>query len=242
MITVENLTKRYGPKILFEDVSMTFDPGKRYVLVGANGAGKSTLLKVIAGEEESDKGSVSINNRLKVGVLRQDHFAFDDVRILDVVLMGNRALWDAMQEKEVLFTQEMTDDVGMRLAELECTVAEEDGYTAEAKAAELLEGLGIATDRHLDPLRSLAGGYKLRVLLAQTLFAGADVLLLDEPTNHLDLDSIRWLESYLIGDFRGTLVVVSHDLRELAPLADASWRMHSGGTLSEEKLMTAERE
>ncbi|MEZ4389475.1 MAG: ATP-binding cassette domain-containing protein [Polyangiales bacterium] len=211
MITVENLTKRYGPKILFEDVSMTFDPGKRYVLVGANGAGKSTLLKVIAGEEESDKGSVSINNRLKVGVLRQDHFAFDDVRILDVVLMGNRTLWDAMQEKEVLFTQEMTDEVGMRLAELECTVAEEDGYTAEAKAAELLEGLGIATDRHLDPLRSLAGGYKLRVLLAQTLFAGADVLLLDEPTNHLDLDSIRWLESYLIGDFRGTLVVVSHD-------------------------------
>jgi ATPase subunit of ABC transporter with duplicated ATPase domains len=211
MITLENVTKRFGPKILFEDVTMHFDPGKRYVLVGANGAGKSTLLKVITGEEESDKGTVSIPEKLKVGVLKQDHFHYDGVRILDVVLMGNRALWDAMQEKERLFLQEMTDEVGMRLAELEGVVAEEDGYTAEARAAELLEGLGIPTDRHLDPLRSLAGGYKLRVLLAQTLFAGADVLLLDEPTNHLDLDSIRWLEGYLTGGFRGTLVVVSHD-------------------------------
>jgi ATPase subunit of ABC transporter with duplicated ATPase domains len=211
MITLENLTKRFGPKILFEDVTMNFDPGKRYVLVGANGAGKSTLLKVITGEEESDKGTVSISDKLKVGVLKQDHFHYDAVRILDVVLMGNRALWDAMQEKEKLFAGEMTDEVGMRLGELEGVVAEEDGYTAEARAGELLEGLGIPTDRHLDTLKSLAGGYKLRVLLAQTLFAGADVLLLDEPTNHLDLDSIRWLESYLTGDFRGTLIVVSHD-------------------------------
>ena len=212
MITLENLTKRYGPKILFEDVSMTFDPGKRYALVGANGAGKSTLLKVISGEEESDKGSVKIPSRLKVGVLRQDHFHYDNCRILDTVLMGNRALWDAMHEKEEkLIVGDMTDEVGMRLAELECTIAEEDGYTAEARAAEILEGLGIATERHAEPLKSLAGGYKLRVLLAQTLFAGADVLLLDEPTNHLDLDSIRWLESYLTNDFRGTLVVVSHD-------------------------------
>jgi ATPase subunit of ABC transporter with duplicated ATPase domains len=211
MITLENLTKRFGPKILFEDVTMNFDPGKRYVLVGANGAGKSTLLKVITGKEDSDKGSVTIGPRLKVGVLEQDHFQYDEVRILDVVLMGNRALWEAMQEKERLFEGEMTDEVGMRLAELEGVVAEEDGYTAEARAAELLEGLGIETSRHADPLRSLAGGYKLRVLLAQTLFAGADVLLLDEPTNHLDLDSIRWLESYLKGDFRGTLIVVSHD-------------------------------
>ncbi|MBL8680182.1 MAG: ATP-binding cassette domain-containing protein [Myxococcales bacterium] len=211
MITLENVTKRFGPKVLFEDVTMNFDPGKRYALVGANGAGKSTLLKVITGEEDSDKGTVSIPEKLKVGVLKQDHFHYDAVRILDVVLMGNRALWDAMQEKEKLFEQEMTDEVGMRLAELEGVVAEEDGYTAEARAAELLEGLGIATKHHLEPLKSLAGGYKLRVLLAQTLFAGADVLLLDEPTNHLDLDSIRWLEQYLTGDFRGTLLVVSHD-------------------------------
>ena len=211
MITLDSLSKRYGPKVLFEDVSMTFDPGKRYALVGANGAGKSTLLRVISGEEESDKGTVAIPSRLKVGVLKQDHFHYDEVRILDAVLMGNKALWDAMQERETLFAAEMTDEAGMRLAELECVVAEEDGYTAESRAASLLEGLGIATDRHAQPVKTLAGGYKLRVLLAQTLFAGADVLLLDEPTNHLDLDSIRWLESYLTDDFRGTLVVVSHD-------------------------------
>ncbi len=211
MITLEKLTKRYGPKILFENVSMRFDPGKRYALVGANGAGKSTLLKVIAGDEESDQGSVEIPGKLKVGVLEQDHYAYEACRILDAVLMGNRALWDAMHEKDRLLEGEMTDEVGMRLAELEGTIGEEDGYTADARAAAILEGLGIATSRHGDTVSTLAGGYKLRVLIAQTLFAGADVLLLDEPTNHLDLDSIRWLESYLTDDFRGTLLVVSHD-------------------------------
>ncbi|WP_437934698.1 ABC-F family ATP-binding cassette domain-containing protein [Sorangium sp. So ce341] len=211
MITLEKLTKRYGPKILFENVSMRFDPGKRYVLVGANGAGKSTLLKVISGEEESDQGTVEIPKQLRVGVLKQDHFAYESSRIIDTVLMGNRALWDAMQERDRLYEVEMTDEVGMRLAELEGTIGEEDGYTAEARAAEILEGLGIATARHTSTVSTLAGGYKLRVLIAQTLFAGADVLLLDEPTNHLDLDSIRWLESYLTDTFRGTLLVVSHD-------------------------------
>ncbi|WP_437775210.1 ABC-F family ATP-binding cassette domain-containing protein [Sorangium sp. So ce1097] len=211
MITLEKLTKRYGPKILFENVSMRFDPGKRYVLVGANGAGKSTLLKVISGEEESDQGSVEIPRQLRVGVLKQDHFAYESCRIIDTVLMGNRALWDAMQERDRLYEVEMTDEVGMRLAELEGTIGEEDGYTAEARAAEILEGLGIATARHTSTVSTLAGGYKLRVLIAQTLFGGADVLLLDEPTNHLDLDSIRWLESYLTDTFRGTLLVVSHD-------------------------------
>ncbi|MGK3991991.1 ABC-F family ATP-binding cassette domain-containing protein [Sorangium sp. So ce1024] len=211
MITLEKLTKRYGPKILFENVSMRFDPGKRYVLVGANGAGKSTLLKVISGEEESDQGTVEIPKQLRVGVLKQDHFAYESCRIIDTVLMGNRALWDAMQERDRLYEVEMTDEVGMRLAELEGTIGEEDGYTAEARAAEILEGLGIATARHTSTVSTLAGGYKLRVLIAQTLFGGADVLLLDEPTNHLDLDSIRWLESYLTDTFRGTLVVVSHD-------------------------------
>ncbi|WP_437630682.1 ABC-F family ATP-binding cassette domain-containing protein [Sorangium sp. So ce854] len=211
MITLEKLTKRYGPKILFENVSMRFDPGKRYVLVGANGAGKSTLLKVISGEEESDQGTVEIPRQLRVGVLKQDHFAYESCRIIDTVLMGNRALWDAMQERDRLYEVEMTDEVGMRLAELEGTIGEEDGYTAEARAAEILEGLGIATARHTSTVSTLAGGYKLRVLIAQTLFGGADVLLLDEPTNHLDLDSIRWLESYLTDTFRGTLLVVSHD-------------------------------
>ena len=211
MITLDNLTKRYGPKVLFEDVSMRFDPGKRYVLVGANGSGKSTLLKVIAGDEDSDQGSVVIPKKLKVGVLKQDHYAYENTRILDAVLAGNAVLWEAMQEKERLLAGEITDEIGMELAELEGTIGEEDGYTAEARAAAILEGLGIETSRHLDTVSTLAGGYKLRVLIAQTLFAGADVLLLDEPTNHLDLDSIRWLESYLTSEFRGTLLVVSHD-------------------------------
>ena len=211
MITLVGLTKRFGPKVLFENVSMRFDPGKRYALVGANGAGKSTLLKVISGEQESDQGSVEIPGKLKVGVLRQDHFAYETFRILDSVLMGNQVLWAAMQEKDRLHAGEITDEIGMRLAELEGTVGEEDGYTAESRAAAMLEGLGIPAEQHLEPMSVLAGGYKLRVLIAQTLFAGADVLLLDEPTNHLDLDSIRWLESYLIEDFRGTLLVVSHD-------------------------------
>ncbi len=211
MITLDKLGKRYGPKILFENVSMRFDPAKRYALVGANGAGKSTLLKVISGEEESDQGAVEIPKKLKVGVLKQDHFAYEQVRILDAVLMGNRVLWDATQEKERLLAGPMTDEIGMQLAELEGIVGEEDGYTADSRAAEILEGLGITSSRHDDTVSTLAGGYKLRVLVAQTLFAGADVLLLDEPTNHLDLDSIRWLEAYLTDQFRGTLVVVSHD-------------------------------
>jgi ATPase subunit of ABC transporter with duplicated ATPase domains len=166
---------------------------------------------VASGEIESDQGSVEIPAKLKVGVLKQDHFAYESVRIIDAVLMGNRVLWDTMQEKDRLYAGEMDDEVGMRLAELEGTIGEEDGYTADARAAEILEGLGIPTTKHEATVSTLAGGYKLRVLIAQTLFAGADVLLLDEPTNHLDLDSIRWLENYLTYDFRGTLLVVSHD-------------------------------
>ena len=211
MISLNKLTKRYGPKVLFENVTMTFDPAKRYVLVGANGAGKSTLLRVIAGEEDSDQGSVDIPSKLKVGVLKQDHSLHDKDRILDTVLMGNKVLWEAMQEKERILATDMDDAAGMRLAELEGVIAEEDGYTAESKAAELLEGLGIPASQHLDLMSSLAAGYKPRALLAQTLFVGADVLLVDEPTNHLDLDAIRWLEGYLTNEFRGTLLVVSHD-------------------------------
>jgi ATPase subunit of ABC transporter with duplicated ATPase domains len=210
VILLENLTKRFGPKILFENVSMQFDPGKRYGLTGANGAGKSTLLKMLSGEEDSDTGSVSIPRSLRLGVLRQNHFAYESERILDAVMMGNQALWSAMQEKDRLLAGEVTDEVGMRLAELEGTIAEENGYVAESDAAELLVGLGLPTEQHAKMMSTLPSGYKLRVLLAQVLFSRPDVLLLDEPTNHLDLDSIRWLESFLIG-FRGTLVVVSHD-------------------------------
>jgi ATPase subunit of ABC transporter with duplicated ATPase domains len=211
MIVLDNLTKRFGPKVLFENVSMQFDPGKRYGLTGANGAGKSTLLKMLSGFEDSDTGSISIPGNLRLGVLKQNHFEYDKERILDTVLMGNKALWDALQEKERLLAGEVTDEIGIRLGELEGTIAEEDGYSAESEAGELLVGLGIPAEKQTDAMGSLAAGYKLRVLLAQVLFGHPDVLLLDEPTNHLDLESIRWLESFLIDDFKGTLVVVSHD-------------------------------
>jgi ATPase subunit of ABC transporter with duplicated ATPase domains len=219
MIVLDKLTKRFGPKILFENVSMQFDPGKRYGLTGANGAGKSTLLKMLSGFEDSDTGSITIPGNLRLGVLKQNHFAYDKERILDTVLMGNKALWDALVEKEKLLAGEVTDEVGVRLGELEGTIAEENGYAAESEAAELLVGLGILPENHTDPMGSLAGGYKLRVLLAQVLFGRPDVLLLDEPTNHLDLESIRWLETFLIDEFKGTLVVVSHDRHFLNSVA-----------------------
>jgi ATPase subunit of ABC transporter with duplicated ATPase domains len=218
VILLENLTKRFGPKILFEDVSMQFDPGKRYGLTGANGAGKSTLLKMLAGEEDSDTGSISIPSSLRLGVLRQNHFEYESERLLDAVMMGNKALWSAMAEKERLLAGEVTDAIGVRLGELEGTIAEENGYVAESDAAELLVGLGLATETHEKTMSTLPAGYKLRVLIAQVLFSRPDVLLLDEPTNHLDLDSIRWLEAFLIG-YRGTLVVVSHDRHFLNSVA-----------------------
>ena len=218
MILLDSLTKRFGPKILFENVSMQFDPGKRYGLVGANGAGKSTLLKMLAGAEESDTGSISIPQSLRLGVLKQNHFAYDKERILDAVLMGNKALWDAMAEKERLLEGEVTDEIGIRLGELEGVIAEENGYVAESEAAELLVGLGLPTEKHTEPMSTLPAGYKLRVLLAQVLFLRPDVLLLDEPTNHLDLDSIRWLEEFLV-DYKGTLVIVSHDRHFLNAVA-----------------------
>ena len=228
MIVLDKVTKRFGPKILFENVSMQFDPGKRYGLTGANGAGKSTLLKMLEGNEDTDQGSITIPGNLRLGVLRQNHFEYEQERILDTVIMGNKALWDAMQEKERLLAGEVTDEIGIRLGELEGTIAEENGYMAESEAAELLVGLGIPADKHESKMNSLAGGYKLRVLIAQVLFGKPDVLLLDEPTNHLDLESIRWLESFLINDFKGTLVVVSHDrhfLNEVAThIADVDYQ------------------
>ena len=228
MIVLDKVTKRFGPKILFENVSMQFDPGKRYGLTGANGAGKSTLLKMLEGNEDTDQGSITIPGNLRLGVLRQNHFEYEQERILDTVIMGNKALWDAMQEKERLLAGEVTDEVGIRLGELEGTIAEENGYMAESEAAELLVGLGIPADKHESKMNALAGGYKLRVLIAQVLFGKPDVLLLDEPTNHLDLESIRWLESFLINDFKGTLVVVSHDrhfLNEVAThIADVDYQ------------------
>ncbi|MBX3207835.1 MAG: ATP-binding cassette domain-containing protein [Labilithrix sp.] len=198
---------------------MQFDPGKRYGLTGANGAGKSTLLKMLEFNEDTDTGSITIPGSLRLGVLRQNHFEYEQERILDTVIMGNKTLWETMQEKERLLAGEVTDEIGIRLGELEGTIAEENGYMAESEAAELLVGLGIPADKHESKMNALAGGYKLRVLIAQVLFGKPDVLLLDEPTNHLDLESIRWLESFLINDFKGTLVVVSHDRHFLNSVA-----------------------
>jgi ATPase subunit of ABC transporter with duplicated ATPase domains len=218
VIVLENVTKRFGPKILFENVSMQFDPGKRYGLTGANGAGKSTLLKMLGNGDDTDTGSIIIPGNMRLGVLKQNHFEYEGERILDAVIMGHRALWAAMQEKEVLLASEITDEVGMRLGELEGVISENDGYMAESEAAELLVGLGIPEGKHLEKMATLNGGYKLRVLLAQVLFGRPDVLLLDEPTNHLDLESIHWLEELLIG-YPGLVITVSHDRHFLNQMA-----------------------
>jgi ATPase subunit of ABC transporter with duplicated ATPase domains len=209
MISVQNVTKAFGPKKLFEDVNVAFSPGRRYGLTGPNGAGKTTFMKILSGDEEADSGEIFRPKRL--GVLRQDQFRYEDDRIIDVVLMGNPVLWQAMKEKEALLAKhDISEDEGHRLGELEGFIAEEDGYTAEASAAELLDGLGIAQEAHEQPMRALAGGYKLRVLLAQALFGKPQALLLDEPTNNLDIESIRWLERFL-HEYEGVLVTISHD-------------------------------
>src|SRR5947199_7754063 len=209
MISVSNVTMRYGAKLLFEEVSTAFTPGKRYGLTGPNGSGKSTFMKVLTGEIDPQKGSVV--RPKKLGVLSQDQFAFDEYRVIDTVIMGNKPLWAAMEEREKIYAKhDMTDADGMRLGELEGVVAEEDGYTAEADAAILLDGLDIPEPLHHRKMGELQGGQKVRVLLAQALFGHPQALLLDEPTNHLDLDSIHWLQEFL-NHYEGSLIVISHD-------------------------------
>ncbi|MGE3277769.1 MAG: ABC-F family ATP-binding cassette domain-containing protein [Vicinamibacterales bacterium] len=209
MISVSNVSMRYGSKVLFEDVTTTFSPGRRYGLTGPNGAGKSTFMKLLTGELAPQKGSVARPDKL--GVLRQDQFAFDQFRVIDTVIMGNSRLWAALEEREFLYAKaEMTEDDGMRLGELEGIVGEEDGYSAESDAAILLQGLDIPGSLHDRTMAELQGGQKVRVLLAQALFGHPLALLLDEPTNHLDLDSIHWLQDFLCR-YEGTLIVISHD-------------------------------
>src|SRR5688572_16151446 len=209
VITVSGLSMRYGSKVLFDDVSTTFIAGRRYGLTGPNGAGKSTFMKLLTGELTPQRGTVTRPE--KIGVLRQDQYAFDAVRVIDTVIMGNHRLWAALQEREILYSKaEMTDDDGMRLGELEGIVGDEDGYSAESDAAILLQGLDIPDALHTRTMAELQGGQKVRVLLAQALFGHPKALLLDEPTNHLDLDSIHWLVEFL-ARYDGALIVISHD-------------------------------
>ena len=214
MISVSNLEKSFGDRILFTGASFQLNPGERYGLVGANGSGKTTLLNIISGDLDASYGSVSVPKNLRMGVLRQDQFLYRDEEILQVSLMGNPELWRAMVEKEELLARAEDHFDADRFSELEETVHRHDGYTAEARAAAILNGLGIPPEVHRSPVSILSGGFKLRVLLAQVLASAPDILLLDEPTNHLDIISIRWLEMFL-RDFKGPAVVISHDHRFL---------------------------
>jgi ATPase subunit of ABC transporter with duplicated ATPase domains len=209
MISVHGVSMRFGSKLLFDDVATTFSKGRRYGLTGPNGSGKSTFMKLLTGESVPQKGTVVRPDKL--GVLRQDQFAFDEFRVVDTVIMGNKRLWDALQTRDVLYAKPtLTDADGMRLGELEGIVGEEDGYSAESDAAILLQGLDIPHELHERTMAELQGGQKVRVLLAQALFGHPEALLLDEPTNHLDLDSIHWLRGFLVR-YDGTLIVISHD-------------------------------
>ncbi|HNH87921.1 MAG TPA: ABC-F family ATPase [Thiobacillaceae bacterium] len=211
MLTASNLTIQFGAKPLFENVNVKFGDGNRYGLIGANGCGKSTLMKILAGVLEPSAGNVSIDPHERMAFLRQDQFAFEDERVLDVVLMGHADMWACMREKDAIYMNpEATEEDYMRAAELEAKFGEMGGYDAEARAGELLLGLDIPSDKHQGPMREVAPGWKLRVLLAQVLFANPDILLLDEPTNNLDINTIRWLENVLNGR-DSTMIIISHD-------------------------------
>ena len=211
MLTASNLTIQFGAKPLFENVNVKFGDGNRYGLIGANGCGKSTLMKILAGVLEPSAGNVAIDPHERMAFLRQDQFAFEDDRVLDVVLMGHAQLWACMRDKDAIYMNpEATEEDYMRAAELEAQFGEMGGYDAEARAGELLLGLDIPSDKHNGPMREVAPGWKLRVLLAQVLFANPDILLLDEPTNNLDINTIRWLENVLNGR-DSTMIIISHD-------------------------------
>lgn len=211
MITVSNLAIQFGKKILFQDVNLKFTPGNCYGIIGANGAGKSTFLRLISGDLDSTRGSISLNPGERLSVLRQDHHAFDEHLVLDAVLMGHKELWEIKNEKDELYAKEdFTEADGIRASELEERFAELDGWNAESDAAMLLSGLGVKEDLHTKLMSEISGKEKVKVLLAQALFGKPDNLLLDEPTNDLDLETVRWLENYL-ANFDNTLLVVSHD-------------------------------
>lgn len=211
MLTVANVSLRFGKRVLFEDVNLKFTRGNCYGIIGANGAGKSTFLKILSGEIEPNTGSVDMDPGKRMAVLNQNHFAFDEFPVLQTVIRGHSQLWAIMEEKDALYAKEdFTEDDGMRASELEADFAEMDGWNAESDAASLLSSLGIEEDVHDKLLKELNGNQKVRVLIAQALFGNPDVLLMDEPTNDLDVETIRWLEDFL-AQFENTVLVVSHD-------------------------------
>ncbi len=211
MICATNVTLAYGKRVLFKDVNIKFTPGNSYGLIGANGAGKSTFLKILAGDIESDTGTVSVGSKERIAVLRQDHFAFDEDTVLNTVIMGHEKLYKIMAQRDALYAKpDFSEEDGIRSGELELEFAEMNGYEAESEAAVLLNSLGISEELHEKKMKELEGGEKVRVLLAQALFGNPDVLLLDEPTNNLDIKSISWLERFLYR-FKNTVIVVSHD-------------------------------
>jgi ATPase subunit of ABC transporter with duplicated ATPase domains len=211
MLSTANITMQFGAKPLFENVSVKFGDGNRYGLIGANGCGKSTFMKILGGDLEQSSGEVMLDKTERLGKLRQDQFAYEDVRVLDVVMMGHDAMWEAMAERDAIYANpDASEEDYMRAADLEATFAEYDGYTAEARAGELLLGLGIAIELHQGNMSAVAPGFKLRVLLAQALFSNPDILLLDEPTNNLDINTIRWLED-ILNARNSTMVIISHD-------------------------------
>jgi len=211
MLTVQDLTIQFGKRVLFDEANVTFGHGNCYGVIGANGAGKSTFLKIISGERDSTKGNVSLEKDMRMAVLKQDHFEFDEVKVLDTVMMGHSKLWSIMQEKDAIYAKpDFSDEDGIKASELEEQFAEMDGWNAEPQAASLLSGIGIKESEHGKLVKDLNGNQKVRVLLAQALFGDPDLLVLDEPTNDLDIETVTWLEDFLL-DFKNTVIVVSHD-------------------------------
>ena len=211
MITVSNVSLRYGGRKLFEDVNLKFTPGNCYGVIGANGAGKSTFLKILSGEVEPNTGEVVLAPNTRMSVLKQDHYEYDEFEVLESVIMGNERLYSIMKEKDALYAKEnFSDEDGIKASELEGEFADLNGWEAESEASTLLQGLGLGTDTHYKRVSELTGSEKIKVLLAQALFGNPGVLVLDEPTNHLDIKAVNWLEEFLI-NFEGTVIVVSHD-------------------------------
>ena len=211
MITVNNLSLQYGKRVLFDEVNIKFTHGNCYGVIGANGSGKSTFLKILSGEIESTTGNIEFSPGERMSVLKQNHFEFDEISVLDTVMMGNKRLYDVMKEKDALYAKaDFTDEDGHRVGDLEAEFAEMDGWNAESDAAELLSNLGVKEDQHYKLMKELPSNDKIKVLLAQALFGNPDILILDEPTNDLDVNTISWLEDFL-ADFKNTVIVVSHD-------------------------------